>query len=152
MQKALLDFSAFHKDRRNRLCHAIGLPAIAASVLGALAHVVLPAGALPAPLDALSLDAAMVLLALTLLLDLMLNVRIALGVLVLGTLLYLAARELPWWALGLLYALGWTLQLVGHRVFEKNAPAFTQNAIHLFVGPRWLVNRLVRALPSEPTP
>ena len=140
LRAALLDFGAFHRTRGNRICHAIGLPSIAAAVLGALAHVRLPV---------VDVDAAVVLLALTLLLDLALNVRIAFGVLVFGSALYFAARDLPWWALGALYAGGWIFQLVGHRGFEKNAPAFTQNAKHLFVGPRWLVNRIVRALPDQ---
>lgn len=139
LRGALLDFGAFHQTRGNRVCHAIGLPCIAAAVLGGLAHLRVPF---------LDVDAAVVLLALTLLLDLALNVRIALGVLLLGTALYLAARGLPWQALAGLFASGWIFQLLGHRAFEKNAPAFLQNARHLFVGPRWLVNRIVRALPD----
>lgn len=152
---ALLDFGAFHTTRGNRVCHALGLPAISAAVLGALAHVPLLALPLPSALGAeataqVEIDVALALLAVTLALDLVLNVRIALGVCALGLVLWAGARLAPWSALGALFALGWVLQLVGHRVFERNAPAFTKNVVHLFVGPRWLVNRIVRALPDRP--
>ncbi len=140
LSRALVDFSSHHRARGNRVCHAFGLPAIAAAVLGALAHV---------PIPGTPLDAGILLLVATLLLDVFLNVRIAFGVFVLGGLLYVAARPLPPWALALLFAVGWVLQLVGHRVYEKRAPAFVTNAVHLFVGPRWLVNKLVRALPEQ---
>ena len=145
LQRALADFGAAHTVRANRICHVVGLPAIAAAVLGALAHLRFVVADQP-------LDAAMLLLVCTFLLDAVLNVRIAVGVALAGAALYFAARPLPWAALGLLYALGWTLQLAGHRVFERNAPAFTQNALHLFVGPRWLINRVVRAIPELPAP
>ncbi len=140
LRRLLVDFAGHHQVRGNRVCHAIGLPAIAAASLGALAHVRVPGTVV---------DGGMILLALTLVLDLCLNVRIAIGVFVLGSLLYLAARPLPLWALAALFAVGWIFQLVGHRVFEKRAPASVANTIHLFVGPRWLVNRLVRALPEQ---
>ena len=121
LQRALVDFGSAHTVRANRVCHAVGLPAIAGAVLGALAHLQFAVG------DH-TIDAALVVLAGTFVLDAVLNVRIAVGVAVAGAVLYLAARPLPWAALGALYAAGWALQLVGHRVFESNAPAFTQNA------------------------
>lgn len=140
---ALVDFSRHHQNRWNRALHAVGLPAIAGAVLGLLARV---------PIPGTPLDAGLVLLGLTLVLDLALNVRIALGVAVAGTLLWAVTRHLPLEALGGLFAVGWIFQLVGHRLCEKNAPAFTDNARHLFVGPRWLINRLVRALPEVDPP
>lgn len=140
---ALVDFAAHHQARANRLCHFVGIPAIAAAALGAVAHLRVPV---------LDVDGGLVLLALTLVLDLALNVRLAVGVFVLGLLLYAGARRLPGEALGVLFAVGWTCQLVGHRVFEKNAPAFVDNLVHLFVGPRWIVNRLLRVLPDVVAP
>lgn len=140
---ALIDFAAYHRTRGNRVCHYLGLPAIAAAALGALAQVELMGS---------GVDLGMVLLVVTLLFDLWLNGRIAVAVFLLGAALYAATAALPWAALGGLFAFGWVCQLVGHRVFERNAPAFTDNARHLLVGPRWLANRLVRALPDEPPP
>lgn len=138
--KAIVDFDTYHRTRGNRLCHLVGVPAIAAAALGALAKLEVPV---------VGLDAGVLLLAATLLLDLFLNVRIALGVLVLGAALYAGARSLSFEVLAVLFAVGWFFQLVGHRVFERNAPAFVDNVVHLFVGPRWIVNRVVRALPER---
>jgi uncharacterized membrane protein YGL010W len=37
-----------------------------------------------------------------------------------------------------LFAGGWALQLVGHKVFEKNEPAFLSDPYYLLVGPVWV--------------
>lgn len=139
-QEALFDaFSAWHTDRRNRLCHDVGLPLISFAVLGALAKV--PLG---------PLDLGLVLLLGTLAFDLVLWRRQALGVFGMGVALWWVGRALPLPALGAAFALGWVFQLVGHRVFERNAPAFVTNLVHLVVGPRWLVRRWGRALRGAP--
>jgi uncharacterized membrane protein YGL010W len=42
-----------------------------------------------------------------------------------------------------LLALGWILQGVGHYVYEKNAPAFFRNFVHLGVGQLWILAKAV---------
>jgi uncharacterized membrane protein YGL010W len=145
LRAAIADFSEHHRSRANRVCHYLGLPAIAAAVLGGLARLELPLPLAPGR----PVDGALVLLVLTFLFDLTLNVRIALGVLAFGGGLYVFARPLGLEVLGALFVMGWTLQLVGHRVFEGNAPAFTKNLFQLVIGPRWLVNRVFRIVPDE---
>src|SRR5215469_15568456 len=39
---------------------------------------------------------------------------------------------------GGLFAGGWALQIIGHRVFEKNKPAFFSAPYYLPVGPVWV--------------
>jgi uncharacterized membrane protein YGL010W len=39
---------------------------------------------------------------------------------------------------GGLFVGGWALQLVGHKVFEKNKPAFLSDPYYLLVGPVWV--------------
>jgi uncharacterized membrane protein YGL010W len=39
---------------------------------------------------------------------------------------------------GGLFVGGWALQLIGHRVFEKNKPAFLADPYYLLVGPVWV--------------
>jgi uncharacterized membrane protein YGL010W len=39
---------------------------------------------------------------------------------------------------GGLFVGGWALQLIGHKVFEKNKPAFLTDPYYLLVGPAWV--------------
>jgi uncharacterized membrane protein YGL010W len=45
---------------------------------------------------------------------------------------------------GGLFAGGWALQIVGHRVFEKNKPAFFSDPYYLLVGPVWAAAEWLR--------
>lgn len=144
--RLLVEFARWHRDPRNVACHFLGIPGVTLPVLGLLARVQL---GVELPLLG-PLDLALVLLAGTFVFDLLLAWQLAPGVLGVGLVLWWIARPLPTWALGLVFAAGWTFQLVGHRVLERNAPAFTDNLVHLVVGPRWLVNRVLRVFPETP--
>ncbi|MCK6549794.1 DUF962 domain-containing protein [Myxococcota bacterium] len=143
----LVEFARWHQDPNNRGCHYVGLPAVTLPVLGLLARVQL---GVQLPFELGELDLALVLLAATFVFDLWLAWQLAPGVLGLGLALWWLGRSLPLEALGVIFAIGWAFQLVGHRVFEKNAPAFTDNLVHTVIGPRWLVNRIVRIYPETP--
>jgi uncharacterized membrane protein YGL010W len=39
---------------------------------------------------------------------------------------------------GGLFVGGWALQLIGHKVFEKNKPSFLADPYYLLVGPVWV--------------
>ncbi|MEZ6187807.1 MAG: DUF962 domain-containing protein [Planctomycetota bacterium] len=62
-------------------------------------------------------------------------------------------RFRPLWALSASsYSAGWVLNLVGHAVFEKNAPAFADDPLSFFVGPVWDLQQLSgRQTPSAVT-
>jgi uncharacterized membrane protein YGL010W len=47
---------------------------------------------------------------------------------------------------GGLFAGGWALQIIGHRVFEKNKPAFLSDPYYLLVGPVWIAAEWMRLL------
>jgi uncharacterized membrane protein YGL010W len=47
---------------------------------------------------------------------------------------------------GGLFASGWALQIIGHRVFEKNKPAFLADPYYLLVGPVWVAAEWMRIL------
>jgi uncharacterized membrane protein YGL010W len=49
-------------------------------------------------------------------------------------------------AAGCLLAGGWALQVIGHRVFEKNRPAFLSDPYYLLVGPVWALAEWMRVL------
>jgi uncharacterized membrane protein YGL010W len=136
LRAGLDDFATWHTHPGNRACHDLGIPLVTLPVLGALSWV--PVG---------PLDLALVLLAGTFVFDLLLAWQLAPGVLGVGLLLWAVGRALPGSMLGLIFLVGWGFQLAGHRLVERNAPAFTDNLLHLVVGPRWLVNRWLRLLP-----
>lgn len=140
LRLAIEDFGAWHRSPVNRACHDLGLPAITIATLGALARVPIPLPGLP------GIDLGLALLAGTLVFDLWLAWRLAPFVAGLGLGCWAIGRELAPAVLAGLFAVGWVLQLVGHRVVERNAPAFTDNLVHLVVGPRWLVNRWLRVM------
>lgn len=136
----LVEFATWHKDPKNRACHYFGIPGVTLPVLGLLSRVTF---GVELPFFG-QLDLALILLAATFVFDLLLAWQLAPGVLAIGLGLWWIARPLPLAALGAIFAVGWIFQLLGHRVFEKNAPAFTDNLVHLVIGPRWLVNRVMR--------
>jgi len=46
----------------------------------------------------------------------------------------------------LLFIGGWILQFIGHTVFEKRRPAFTDNLIQLLIGPLFFVIEILKKL------
>lgn len=58
----------------------------------------------------------------------------------------LASRPLRplWFASAGAFAFGWALNLVGHQVFEKKAPAFADDPLSFVAGPVWDVGQLKR--------
>ncbi len=136
---ALKDFATFHRSPANRAWHVFGILGSTIAVLGGLALV---------PVWG-PVDLALLFLAGTLVLDLLVDWRIALGVAVAGLACWALGRLLDPLALGALLVAALSAQFVGHRVFEGNAPAFTVNLIHLYVGPRWIVNRVLRIHPER---
>lgn len=50
------------------------------------------------------------------------------------------------------FAAGWALNIAGHAVFEKNAPAFTEDPLSFVAGPVWDVQQLLGKGPSAEAP
>lgn len=49
----------------------------------------------------------------------------------------------PLWALSAgSFTLGWTLNFIGHGVFEKKAPAFAEDPLSFIAGPAWDIGQL----------
>lgn len=44
------------------------------------------------------------------------------------------------------FAVGWGLNLVGHAVYEKNAPAFAEDPLSFVAGPVWDAQQVARAV------
>jgi uncharacterized membrane protein YGL010W len=117
------EYAAYHADRRNRACHAVGIPLIILGIMG-VAH-----------LAALGpLDLAIVGGAATLLYYFAIDPRGALISTVLFAVMYEIAIRLPWQVALAALVIGWVFQLVGHR-FEGTKPKFLENIVYLLIGP-----------------
>lgn len=131
------DYETHHSAGGNKICHMVGIPLIIAGLLGLLAIPLVQVGGVPVELSLL-------LLLITGGAYLWLDVKLGCVMVAFSLLLYMGARLLPWpVALGL-FLIGWVFQFIGHGVYEKHSPAFTDNLAHLLVGPMWVLNHFVR--------
>lgn len=141
----LASYGRFHRDPRNRLTHYLGVPAIIYSIL-------VPAALYAVPLLGVRLGLDRVLVAIASLAYLALDLRFGLTLAVALTLLAAAAEatatmgaSAAWSVAGIVFVLGWALQLLGHRL-EGNRPALLTNLAQIFVAPLFLVAELGFAL------
>ncbi len=134
------EYASYHRDWRNELTHAIGIPLIVLAVLMWTARFPI------AQADGVRINLALGLVAIASALYIPLNLSLGLAMTcALGILYGIGFKVLkndPWIALWLFLG-GWVLQFVGH-MFEGRRPAFLRNATHLFVGPIYILCRAVR--------
>ncbi len=137
-QQMLRDYALGHRDSRNKLTHIVGIPAIVLAVFGLLAKLPLAGG----------LDMALLLWAGTSIFYLLHFRWFAVPFILLTYLVCSFAHFLDLKVLTALFATGWALQLVGHHAFERKAPSFLENLLHLLVGPFWLYLYALKILPG----
>ena len=130
------DYASHHQTIGNKWFHRFGIPMIMLSVIGMLARVPV------AP----HVDAAIVLILIAEIVYAILDWRLAAIMLLVSALFYFAGAALPFWINVGLFVVGWIFQLVGHSVYEKRQPAFLTNALHLLVGPLWVLNDVVHVV------
>lgn len=140
------EYGAFHRDARNELTHAIGIPLIVLSI-------VMWAGNLRlVDLAGATIDLAWLLIGAVTVFYMALNVPLGIVMLIVLALLHVLGVSVlganAWIALGL-FVVGWALQFVGHS-FEGKRPAFLQNGVHLLVGPLWILDRALARFGMSP--
>ena len=138
-------YGCYHRDRRNRLTHFFGVPAIIFALL-------IPLSLGEVALGGIGATPAMIWAAVMALYYMTLDVAIGLAMAVLFVPLLWAAGSIA--ALGTMPALslsavvfivGWIVQLIGHW-FEGNKPALTANLFQTLVSPIFLTAELFFAL------
>jgi len=122
----LVEYSAYHRDRRNRLFHEFGVPLIVLGVVIALRLVHYG-----------PVDLAMVAIVATSFYYASLVGGAAINAIVGFVVVYAVATLLTWPFAVAFFIGGWILQFVGHY-FEGKSPAFLTNLVHLLVGPLWI--------------
>ena len=134
----LVQYAAYHRDRRNIVSHFVGVPMIVFAVGVLLARPALPAGGL-------ALTPAWILFALAA------AWYLTRGNAVLGVAVSAVVAALLWlgqqtadgsvpvwlgWGVGC-FAIGWVIQFVGHW-YEGRKPAFVDDLVGLLVGPMFV--------------
>jgi uncharacterized membrane protein YGL010W len=126
------EYASYHTDRRNLVCHEIGIPLIVWAIFSLLELVKI------GPVDLAAIIATLVIV-----FYFTLDARLALVALVAFVALYVAGRYTPWALAVIAFVVGWIMQFAGHG-FEGKKPAFFTNIVHLLVGPLWICSLLVR--------
>ena len=130
------DYAAYHQTKGNKWFHRFGIPLIMLTLIGMLVRV-------GVSVDAIRVDAAMLLIAIAEVVYLILDWRLGVVMLVISVAFYFLGAAIPLWINVALFVAGWILQFLGHSVYEKKSPAFLTNALHLLVGPLWILNDVV---------
>ena len=135
-------YAAYHRDRRNKATHFVGVPAIVFAILIPMSWVEIGAGFTLAQVFVVAV------LAYYILLDALLASATMVAV---AALLYAAESVAAkgaasgWIWFGIFFAGGWALQLVGHA-FEGRKPALADNLFQIFIAPIFLVAEIFFAL------
>jgi uncharacterized membrane protein YGL010W len=138
IQALFADYASYHQTKGNKWFHRFGIPMIMLTLLGMLARVEIG-----------PVDAAIVLIALASIYYLVLEWKLGLAMIAVSAAMYIAGAAIPMMVNVTFFILGWILQFIGHSVYEKKQPAFFRNFVHLLVGPLWILNDLVRVVPSR---
>ena len=140
------DYAAHHRTPGNKFFHRLGIPLIMLTLIGMLTEVHL------FELATVRWDAAMILIAAAAAYYFLLEWRLAIGMLVVSIVFYVAGAALPLLINAVLFVLGWIFQFIGHLVYEKQQPAFFRNLVHLMVGPLWILNDVIHVVRPAPLP
>ncbi len=133
------EYASYHADRRNRTCHAFGIPLIVLGIMG-LAHLVRIG-----PVDLAAVAAVAVLIYYA-----AIDLRGALISAVVFAILYEIAVRLPWQVNLAAFVLGWGFQLLGHRL-EGSKPKFMENLVYLLIGPLYFFQEVLGLARTEPS-
>lgn len=133
-----------HQNPTNKIIHWICVPVIVFTVFGLLMSVPFP--------DVANgwINVATIVFVFALIFYFRLSLPIFLGMLVIGSLMfignrYLAATILPnigltlWQFSLLVFVLAWILQFIGHKI-EGQKPSFLEDMQFLLIGPIWLLH------------
>jgi uncharacterized membrane protein YGL010W len=137
------EYSASHRNPRNKLTHWIGIPLIVFAIWCALKAI---------PVGTQWLNAATLSIAVFVGYYLLLSWRLALGMALVSTLLYAGVLSLEQslgpdlvWAAAGIFVFGWVLQFIGHHI-EGAKPSFFKDLQFLLIGPLWLLADVYRRL------
>ena len=145
-ERQMAMYTSYHRDRRNRATHFVGIPAIIVSLMVVLALARFSLGSA-------ELSWAIVVTAVVLVLWVVLDVAVGLAMAIFLLLALVFGEWLAtsysattvWWVFAGLFAGGWAFQLWGH-VYEGRRPALASNLFQALIGPMFLMAEVFFAL------
>ena len=136
-------YSTYHRDRRNRATHFVGIPLIVFSLLVPTALWNLPIGGREVPVAFLvAFVAAVGWLALDGLIGLALLILLVPMFIIAEWIATTHGAALAWPVFAVCFVGGWILQFAGHA-FEGRRPALMDNLFQAFIGPMFIVAELL---------
>ena len=138
------EYAAAHRHPMNNLTHKIAIPIIVYHILAMLELIHLGPAIAGVPLTA-----AHVLAVVGLVFYLRLSAPLTLMMVAAAVPIYALARVTPLWVAVVAAVVGWSVQLSGHAVWEKNRPAFVKNLGHALIGPLYYVAMAVGMWPGK---
>jgi uncharacterized membrane protein YGL010W len=145
--RQLAAYARYHRDNLNCVTHYLGIPMIIVAILVVLALRSVPVAGINISLGTILLiPAVMAWIAL----DLGIGSAMLVAIVPLAAAATWIARSSSVTcalliALGL-FAGGWILQFVGHGVFERRKPAFVDDISRLFIGPMFIMAKILICL------
>ncbi len=148
----MVQYAAYHRDRRNIATHCVGVPLIVFAVGILMSRGGITLGVL----GGTTVSYAWLLwLAATIWYLTRGNLVLALSVSAMNGILFLLAQPLAagsvgaWLGSGIgAFAVGWVIQFIGHY-YEGRKPAFLDDLVGLLVGPMFIAGELLFALGRE---
>jgi uncharacterized membrane protein YGL010W len=137
IRASFADYASYHQTKGNKWFHRFGIPLIMVTLIGMLVRVRIAA------LAGVRIDAAMILIAAAVIYYVLLEWLLAIAMLAVSIAFYFLGAWLPMSVNVSLFILGWIFQFIGHSVYEHRQPAFLRNAMHLLIGPLWILNDVI---------
>ena len=146
-RRQITDYVEYHRDPRNCAAHVFG-------IIFLFLAAILPLSLWPISLLGVHSTLASVMVLPVLIYWLTLDAALGAAIVAAAVLLLATAGLMVdnlslsaiWAATAVLVAMGVTLQIVGHRVFERRQPALVDNPSHLLLGPMFVMAKLFIAL------
>ena len=143
-RREIANYADYHRDERNALTHAFGIPIIFVAV-------VLPLDLWTFEAFGLGLTAADIAVTAVLIAWMLLDPAIGLALVAVSIVLMLIAAAIVanvdtlavWLVAAVLFAAGWALQIFGHAHYEHRRPALVDNPVHLLIGPMFIMAKLM---------
>lgn len=145
--RQLAFYARYHRDPRNCATHYLGIPMLFLAAI-------LPLQALRVAVGSFQLPLAVVLVAPAVIGWMTLDLGVGAALLLLLCPLFAVAElivdaggpPLMWPVAAALFLIGWSLQFLGHAVFEHRRPAFVDDLSQTLIGPMFVVAKMLVGL------
>jgi uncharacterized membrane protein YGL010W len=142
--RQLAFYAQYHRDPRNCATHYLGIPMLFMAAI-------LPLQTLRITVGSFDLPLAVVLVAPVIIGWMALDLGVGAALLLLLCPVFVIAELIAtaggppvmWSAAAALFVLGWSLQFLGHAVFERRRPAFVDDLSQTLIGPMFIVAKML---------